>query len=304
MKTFKGDFMVMPNYLPYSTYGYRFLDTQNSSFYQLFAVGKEIVTEHSYDWDGLTRMDGPLLLFQYTLSGLGKLELQDKTYDVHPGQAFLVDIPGKHRYYLPQTSDSWEFYYILFRPHNLLEHWESFVSQQGPIVQIAKESSVVHFLQEAFYAASSNRITDGFIASSIVYQFVMELLRFSNASKKLKTSWPLKIQHAVDYLEKNYDQLQSLEEIAQSVGLSKYHFIRSFTKATGLTPIEYLTKIRMEKSIEYLRQTHLSIDEIARKIGYSNGSYYTKVFRQWVGFPPGEFRLGRDIALVNHLKFD
>ncbi|QGQ94450.1 AraC family transcriptional regulator [Paenibacillus psychroresistens] len=294
----------MSSQVQYSTYGFRFLDTKISSFYQLFAVGRERIVEHSYNWDGLTRVDGPLLLFQYTISDQGCIDIQDKTYDIYPNQAFLVEIPGQHRYYLPKSSESWEFGFILFRPHNILEHWETVVGQLGPIVNLPKESSVVYCMQEAFIAASNNRITDGFIASSIVYQFVMELLRFSNASKKAKSSWPPKIQQAVDYLDKNYDQLHSLEEIAQAVGLSKFHFTRSFSKTTGLTPIEYLTKIRMEKSIEYLRQTQLTMDEIARKLGYSNGSYYSKVFHKWVGFPPGEFRSGRDMTLVNHLKFD
>jgi AraC-like DNA-binding protein len=289
---------------PYSVFGYRFLDTLNSPFYQLFALGFEKITDHSYDWNGLKRMDGPLLLFQYTISGNGIIEILDKTYNVEPGFAFLIDIPGPHRYYLPESSDSWEFYFILFRPQHILEQWTELIKQLGPVPYIPIESAIIHYLREVFHAASNNRISDGYIASAIVYQFVMELFRFCHASKKEKHAWPEKIQLAADNMESNYAHLQSLEEIARHIGLSKYHFTRSFTKATGLTPIAYLTKIRIVKSIEYLRQTHLSIGEIAKMIGYANGSYFTKVFRQWVGFPPGEFRMGRDITLINQLKFD
>jgi AraC-like DNA-binding protein len=228
----------------------------------------------------------------------------DQSYDVGAGQAFMVEIPSDHHYFLPASSESWEFYFILFRQMNILEQWNELLQELGPVPTIPKDSTVIQYLRELFQAASQNRITDGYIASAMVYQFVMELFRFSSASKKEKQTWPLKIQQAVENLESQYNQLQSLDEIAQAVSLSKYHFTRVFTKATGLTPIEYLTKIRIEKSIDYLRHSSLSIDEIAKKVGYANGSYYIKVFRQWVGFPPGEFRLGRDLTLLNELKFD
>ncbi|MEH7116711.1 AraC family transcriptional regulator, partial [Neobacillus vireti] len=50
--------------------------------------------------------------------------------------------------------------------------------------------------------------------------------------------------------------------------------------------------------------TDLTIEEIARNIGYANGSYFIKVFREWIGFSPGEFRLGKDLAYLNEIRFD
>lgn len=285
---------------PYGVYGYRFFDTLNlnSSFYQLFAVGCQKITDHAYDWDGLKRMDGPLLLFQYTLSGYGHIEIGDKLHTVGPGYAFMVDIPGKHRYYLPHTSESWEFCFIMFRPANIAGLWSELIQRLGPIPKISAESSAIRYLLDVVHDAGKNRILDGYRASSIVYQFVMELYRCTAAYKEDKEAWPVKIRQAADLMETEYDRLQSLEEIARSVGLSKYHFTRLFSKTTGYTPIDYLTKIRMEKAVGLLRGTELSIEEIARKIGYASGSYFIKVFRHWVGFPPGEFRLGRGIAPV------
>ncbi|MBO1510255.1 AraC family transcriptional regulator [Metabacillus bambusae] len=286
------------------TYGFRFLDTLNGSFCQLFAIGHDYITDKDYHWDGLKRIDGPLLLFQYTVSGFGCVEINREAYKVNPGYAFMVEIPSDHRYYLPETSDLWEFYFILIRPNMIEDQWKDLVKEFGPIPKIPEDHSAILFLQNVFHAASKNHISDGFRASTIVYQFIMELYRFSNAHKKEKNTWPQKIKAAVENMEMNYACLQSLEDIADAVELSKYHFTRTFKKTTGYTPIEYLTKIRMERAIKLLRHTELTIDEIAREIGYSNGSYFIKVFRQWLGFPPGEFRLGRDLASVNQLKFD
>ncbi len=96
-------------------FGFRFSDTQNDLFCQLFAIGYDWITPaHTYHWDGLKRIDGPLCLFQYTVSGKGMLEAGGITHSIQKGQAILVDIPGDHRYYLPEASSHWAFYFILF----------------------------------------------------------------------------------------------------------------------------------------------------------------------------------------------
>ncbi|MFS0881350.1 AraC family transcriptional regulator [Metabacillus niabensis] len=287
------------------TYGFRFLDTLNGPFCQLFAVGHDLISNiEQYHWDGRKRVDGPLLLFQYTISGFGHLDIDEKTYKIMPGYAFMVEIPSDHIYYLPEESNSWEFYYILVRPTGIIHHWNELVGKIGRVIKINNDHSVISLLQNIFHAASRQQITDGYRAASIVYQFIMELFRFSDEHKKMKSNWPVKIQKAVEKMEKDYAYIQSLEEIAIEVEISKYHFIRIFKQSTGYTPIEYLTKVRMEKAVNLLRQSELTIDEIAKLIGYSNGSYFIKVFRKWLGFSPGEFRDGKDIASVNQLKFD
>ncbi|MCT2535978.1 AraC family transcriptional regulator [Aquibacillus koreensis] len=288
----------------YNTYGYRFLDTMQRSFCQLFAVGFDKVTSHDYYWDGQERIDGPLYLFQYTVSGYGQVEVNEHTYQVEPGRAFMVEIPSNHRYFLPASSDEWEFYFILMRPTNITDSWKSLIDQLGPVPKLPENSSPIIFLKDVFHSASKDLIHDGYRASSIVYQFMMELHRFCHEDKKKVSTWPLTIQKAADIIEQNYNQIQSLEEISEEIGLSKYHFTRQFRKATGYTPIQYLTKVRMEKAIQLLRFADLSIEQIARNIGYANGSYFIKVFRQWVGYPPGEFKSGRGLTTVNHVKFD
>jgi len=64
----------------------------------LFAIGREDVRDPAYRWDGLTRSDGPLLLFQYTLSGEGVFESCRETYRIGTGRAFMAEIPSDHRY--------------------------------------------------------------------------------------------------------------------------------------------------------------------------------------------------------------
>ncbi|GJM78864.1 hypothetical protein HMSSN139_13600 [Paenibacillus sp. HMSSN-139] len=108
--------------IPKGTYGFRFAEDQELQLCVLFAAGFDAITDPAYRWDGLERTDGPLLLFQYTFSGEGVFELEDRSYRVTAGQAFLAEIPGPHRYYFPRSpqrrgsSSSCCFGRILFFP--------------------------------------------------------------------------------------------------------------------------------------------------------------------------------------------
>lgn len=286
-------------------YGFRFSQTLNQSFHELFAVGHQRVMQaEEYKWDGMKRGDGPLLLFQYTLSGKGRFWFGGESHDMTAGRAFLAEIPSEHLYELPDESEEWEFVFILFRPQNLSVEWHGLVERMGRVVELPPESAPVVLLQTMIHLARKDHIQDGFKGSYLVYQFMMELYRYNEVAKKNRLLWDDKVQQAVAYMEDQFMTIQSLDEIAAAVGLSKYYFSRLFLKTTGSTPIEYLSKIRIRTSITLLSETDRTIDDIAQAVGYANGSYFIKVFRQWVGDSPGEFRRSKSTIAFNHFTFD
>lgn len=288
----------------YGVYGYRFQDTAVQPVYQLFAVGYEKMTDPSYDWDGMKRIDGPLYLFQYTVSGCGNIDIGDQTCSVPAGTAFMVEIPGQHRYYLPSSSSEWEFYFILFRQRYLAELWAELIRTLSPLPELEAGSAPIRMLQLIYSEARLGRIQDSYRASSLVYQFIMELSRSVSAQRKERGGWPDKVKLAANHMELHYHLSESLDTIAAAAGSSKFHLTRTFTEATGMTPIAYLTKLRMERAVELLRKSTLTVDEIARAVGYTSGSYFSKVFRSWVGFPPGEFRQAKELPSIDRFIFD
>jgi len=289
---------------PYGVYGYRFQDPPQLPIYQLFATGYQEVTETDYYWDGMKRIDGPLYLFQYTVSGFGQFRLGDETHDLYAGNAFLVEIPGDHHYCLPQSSDHWTFYFVLFRQQHMQALWSELLHTVGATPTFDSVSAVVRSLQNLYAEARSNRIQNSYQASSLIYRFMMELLQSSTLQQQEKTNWPLQIKQATAYMEAEFHRLQSLDDVAASAGLSKYYFTRMFTKTTGISPMDYVTKLRIEKAVQLLRSSSLTVEEIAHSVGYSSGSYFSKVFRSRVGFPPADFRLAKELPSIDRLQFD
>lgn len=289
----------------WGTFGFRYSESPHLALCSLFAVGHEHVSNREYSWDGLTRTDGPLLLFQYTMSGEGIFETEQDTYKVGEGTAFLTEIPGNHRYYFPENGTDWEFYFVLIRPRLILPNWEEAKTKLGVTPQLPYSSKPIRLLREMYAEAKAGRISDPYSASSFVYQFVSELCRFSSSSRSNRDSWPDKIKQAVSIMETQYANMLSLDQMAEALQLSKYHLLRTFSAAVGMTPNDYLNQIRMNQSMELLRSTNWNMEQIAAHVGYSSGSYFIKVFHKLTGQTPGAFRSGGGNHLVfNRLFFD
>ena len=93
-----------------------------------------------------------------------------------------------------------------------------------------------------------------------------------------------------EYIRSHFDQGLTLEEIAESVYLSPYYISRIFKEEQGITVMDYLTKVRIEEAKKLLRNPRYNIDEISGKLGYSDPSYFSKVFRRYEGLSPSQFR--------------
>lgn len=81
-----------------------------------------------------------------------------------------------------------------------------------------------------------------------------------------------------------------LAELAALVGLSPGHFCRAFARSAGMPPHRWLIGRRIERACDLLRETNLSVGEIAARVGYEDPSYFARLFRQETGLSPLAYR--------------
>lgn len=98
-----------------------------------------------------------------------------------------------------------------------------------------------------------------------------------------------RIKKAIRYMNENYAAKLSLEDIASACNLSKSEFCRCFKRITRKTAFEYLMDLRIRKSLRFLESEGLSVTETALASGFSSSSYYTEVFRRYMGCTPREY---------------
>jgi AraC-like DNA-binding protein len=110
--------------------------------------------------------------------------------------------------------------------------------------------------------------------------------------RKLGVETQRVVRRAMAYVHTHYAEKVSLKELAAYVGLSEQHLIRSFRKESGITPIDYLKRYRLRRAKALLEAGDKSITEVALEVGFSDSSYFARVFRREVGVSPSAYRRG------------
>jgi YesN/AraC family two-component response regulator len=120
--------------------------------------------------------------------------------------------------------------------------------------------------------------------STALNEFI-ELVYTSQDAKKVTQITPV-----INYIDANYDKPISLDEVARISHLSTSRLAHVFKEQTGITIIDYLTSVRIERAKQLLLATSQSCTEICFQVGYNNQSYFTRTFKAIVGMPPHRFR--------------
>ncbi|MDR2477505.1 MAG: response regulator [Treponema sp.] len=101
------------------------------------------------------------------------------------------------------------------------------------------------------------------------------------------------IQSVIDYIRQNYRKDVSLNYLARQFFVTPPYLSRRFKEKTGLTFIEYLEDIRLEKAEEFLAGSDAKINDISEQVGYMDPNYFAKVFRRKYHLSPSDYRLTR-----------
>ena len=100
----------------------------------------------------------------------------------------------------------------------------------------------------------------------------------------------LRVGNVIGALENNFSKDWKLDDLLKIAHMSRSNLMRIFRKATSQTPIEYLMRLRIQRAMEMLRNSDLTITEIALEVGFNDSNYFTRQFRRSLGKSPSSFR--------------
>ncbi|MEO1229464.1 MAG: AraC family transcriptional regulator [Myxococcota bacterium] len=103
---------------------------------------------------------------------------------------------------------------------------------------------------------------------------------------------PARLRRVLEYMDAHLERNVALSELAQVACLSPYHFARSFKRATGAAPHQYLMGRRLDRAMQLIRQGHHGLAEIALKSGFSSQAHFARAFKRATGLTPTQYRVG------------
>jgi len=99
------------------------------------------------------------------------------------------------------------------------------------------------------------------------------------------------VQAAIEYIEKNYsDKDFSIGKLSESISVSEGHISRLFKAETEISINNYLTRYRIRKSMDFLKDVQSKVYEVAEKVGYQDIAYFSNTFKKLVGTAPSEYQ--------------
>jgi AraC-like DNA-binding protein len=126
---------------------------------------------------------------------------------------------------------------------------------------------------------------------NLFYQILVELTEFSNAPSYTALRQRDKIKPAVSYMEQYcFDKDFDYDKLPELCGISYSYFKRIFISVYNMPPSKYITHIRLEQAKEMLKSGQYSINAISDMVGYSETSYFSRIFKENIGCSPLHYK--------------
>lgn len=239
-------------------------------------------------------------LLHYVLSGEGIFEVGGTRYPLRKGQGFLI-VPDVITYYQADTANPWTYCWFGFNGTSaepLLK--QAGLTKASPIFHYDRDDRILQYLQRmnesrGFDKARETKLT------GLLYLLLSLLVEFGpeTAPDPKETRAEIYVEQVQDFIEMNYPQEITIEDIARFIGLNRSYLGSLFKQQMHLSIQEYLIRYRMNKACEMMGNAELSISDISRSVGYSDPLLFSKIFKKVKGSSPKFYRAE---ACANHLN--
>lgn len=242
----------------------------------------------------------------YCTGGKGWYTIGGKTHEINENQYIIL--PSRVPYSFGAHDEApWTIYWIHFKgiladrfvpsnhtPRNILPGDYSRLQDR------------LNLFEEIYHSFSMGYTLENLIYSSMcLYQFLASFLyldQYRSINLPTHKEYLLLSAKAVHYMQENIHQNLTLEQIAGYFKYSPSHFCTLFQKETGVSPINYYIRLKMQKACQYLEMTHNKIYEVATLLGFEEPAYFTRMFTKIIGMTPTQYRKQESSVHQDELK--
>lgn len=242
---------------------------------------------------------GPLIhdyyLIHYVIAGQGQFMGAGKFYTLKRGDSFFI-FPGELVQYTADEQDPWTYCWVGFRGERFRAMLERMnISPTRPIVHANGNRRLLPALGRIIRSLAGTEPNVGLLADGclqvLLAEYASNEYKQHQSHDEKENDIDRQVDHAIRLLTLRYNQPISISDLSRELGYHRTHLSKMFKKRTGMSPISFLLKVRMEQA-RTLLSADLTIEQIAASVGFSDPLYFSKQFKKWFGCAPSYFRKG------------
>jgi AraC-like DNA-binding protein/quercetin dioxygenase-like cupin family protein len=231
-------------------------------------------------------------IFIFCADGEGWVTLgESRTINILRRQLVVIPAGIPHRYGA-SAHDPWTIYWFHLRGEHADELIHLYGLDRGPHdLPHAACAQLIEIFDECYRLLEDkpfNLQVHVHVAQSV--RRLLSMIGFAMANSGRSGPGDRHLERALAFLTERLDRHVTLEELARHTGVSRQHLIYLFKRETGLSPIEYFLRLKMQKAGQLLHLTNLSVKEVAAAVGIDDPYYFSRLFRKRMGCSPSSFR--------------
>ena len=242
--------------------------------------------------DGSYSMSRPansdITVVEYIISGSGTIVTPSGTFHPTAGDSYLLRAGEPHEYYSSE-EDPWVKIWVNFRGEVILPILDAYglsTSMHLPGVNVHDMLKGIHDI----VGNSSLRVDTCLNRCCVSFLRLVQFLHDHLNPKEAQAQVPKNIAMLKSYIDTHLHEQLSLEKCCEITYLSVSQTIRSFRAAYGMPPYEYMSQQRLQTAKLMLRNSALSIQDIAAQLGFQDQNYFSKYFKKKCGRSPRQYR--------------
>ena len=226
---------------------------------------------------------------QYLTKGKMDVWIDGKYHLMQAGHAILYYPHTAYRYAM-HKHETVQYYWLHFTGSDAAELVRSCNIPNQTLLNIGLNTSLILDFEGLFRDFMlRDRCFDRSSAARLSSIFVEISRRFEFASSSPSEA-DSRIYHSLSYIHKNYATNLRIQDLATYSHLSPSRFRTLFKERTGLSPMDYLTALRINHARQLMSQTELCMSEIAEMVGYTDQLYFSRVFKKHTQLTPSAYR--------------
>lgn len=167
---------------------------------------------------------------------------------------------------------------------------ENFMGWQTGVMSLSRPEEIQALLSDAFEVAEERQENSREYCRHALHQVLIKLSHEQERANKDFQRRQGTVQRCRIYMDRNFRSLKSVQEVAQANGVSPEHLSRQFKKELKLSPLEYLTELKIRMAEELLVTPRITLQEVSEELGFCDAYHFSKTYKRKRGVSPSEFR--------------